>query len=317
MYLLICSFILATVPEAMSQTTESEGPRGKRLSAREKEILTLAADGCLDKEIGARLGLSLNTLRTYWSRIRAKLDNLPRAALVSQFIHGTSNEEGAAPSANPVWDFEIDLPKRVYRRLSRPSSDTRFMPGEDILYDEILERIHPEDRRKSELLLEGKVAPEVGEFHAMVRTIWPTGLVTGNTLQRVVRDENGVPVKILGRLLAAGDLRSPYVVPVPKGTWSINLITHQFSLSPECGEMLELDPSAPQLYEEFLSRFHKKAVDDAKRFVSQAIMSGKPLVFRFFRLHLPNGTEPWLATELTITFDDATPVRADATVQLV
>jgi DNA-binding CsgD family transcriptional regulator len=42
------------------------------LSGREQEILELAAQGLVDKEISARLGLAYTTVKSYWARICLK-----------------------------------------------------------------------------------------------------------------------------------------------------------------------------------------------------------------------------------------------------
>jgi PAS domain S-box-containing protein len=52
------------------------------LGPREREILELAADGLVDKEIAARLHIKLATVRTYWERIRTKLNALNRTQAV-------------------------------------------------------------------------------------------------------------------------------------------------------------------------------------------------------------------------------------------
>lgn len=54
------------------------------LSEREREIVHLAARGATDKEICARLGLTLPTVRTYWERIRTKLGVSNRAHAVAR-----------------------------------------------------------------------------------------------------------------------------------------------------------------------------------------------------------------------------------------
>ena len=56
------------------------------LSNREREVLSLASAGYVDKWIAARMGVSANTLRTYWARIRGKLGEVPRTALVAAFV---------------------------------------------------------------------------------------------------------------------------------------------------------------------------------------------------------------------------------------
>ena len=44
----------------------------RELSAREMDVIRLASEGYCDKEISARLGVGLTTVRTYWERIRVK-----------------------------------------------------------------------------------------------------------------------------------------------------------------------------------------------------------------------------------------------------
>jgi DNA-binding CsgD family transcriptional regulator len=62
------------------------------LSTREGQILGLAAAGLIDKEICRRLGITMNTLRTYWARIRNKRGNDTRAGLVAAFVRESLTE---------------------------------------------------------------------------------------------------------------------------------------------------------------------------------------------------------------------------------
>ena len=52
------------------------------LGRREEEILQLAAQGFADKEIGALLHIRLATVRSYWDRIRVKLNAVNRTHAV-------------------------------------------------------------------------------------------------------------------------------------------------------------------------------------------------------------------------------------------
>jgi DNA-binding NarL/FixJ family response regulator len=52
------------------------------LSARELEVLALAAEGCTNNEIAARLGLSPQTVKTYLDRVFTKLGVNDRTAAV-------------------------------------------------------------------------------------------------------------------------------------------------------------------------------------------------------------------------------------------
>ncbi len=52
---------------------EGETPAVKSLSERERDVLRLIGDGLVNKEIAARLGISVSTAQTYRSRIMEKL----------------------------------------------------------------------------------------------------------------------------------------------------------------------------------------------------------------------------------------------------
>jgi DNA-binding CsgD family transcriptional regulator len=80
-----CPLVLA----AARLLTESQRARrvvdygAVALSRRELEVLTMAAEGDVDKEIGRKLGIALNTVRNHHRSIRAKLhvDNRTSAAV--------------------------------------------------------------------------------------------------------------------------------------------------------------------------------------------------------------------------------------------
>lgn len=57
-------------------------PNLEALTAREREVVSLAAEGLSNKEIGQRLFLSPDTARTHVSRAMIKLDARDRAQLV-------------------------------------------------------------------------------------------------------------------------------------------------------------------------------------------------------------------------------------------
>jgi len=76
--------------------SENVQPWIGELSGREKQILGLCAAGLIDKNIASELNISVNTLRTYWARIRQKSGNLPRAALAAAFVRA----EYAGPPSN-------------------------------------------------------------------------------------------------------------------------------------------------------------------------------------------------------------------------
>ena len=57
-------------------------------------MLSLAALGYQDQEIGEELGISYHTLRTYWTRIRFRVGGGSRQALTAAYIDMRLREAG-------------------------------------------------------------------------------------------------------------------------------------------------------------------------------------------------------------------------------
>jgi len=70
-------------PVVARQATRREGAAGATLSNREREILALLADGLVNKQIAARLGISTNTVKTHLELLFDKLDVTTRAEAVA------------------------------------------------------------------------------------------------------------------------------------------------------------------------------------------------------------------------------------------
>ncbi|HMH26042.1 MAG TPA: helix-turn-helix transcriptional regulator, partial [Gemmatimonadaceae bacterium] len=65
------------------QTTSTETATPTILSNREREILALLADGLVNKQIAARLGISPNTVKTHLELLFEKLGVTTRAEAVA------------------------------------------------------------------------------------------------------------------------------------------------------------------------------------------------------------------------------------------
>lgn len=61
-------------------------PAGPPFSVRRREILSMAAEGLLDKQIGDRLGISESTVRNHWQHMFTRLDVSNRTEAVSRAI---------------------------------------------------------------------------------------------------------------------------------------------------------------------------------------------------------------------------------------
>jgi DNA-binding NarL/FixJ family response regulator len=72
----------------------ADGAEG--LSAREREVLDYLAQGYLIKEIGEKLGIGFDTVRTYIRRIYEKLHVHSRAQAVAKFLQTSSTSRQSA-----------------------------------------------------------------------------------------------------------------------------------------------------------------------------------------------------------------------------
>lgn len=70
------------------------------LSDRERQIAQLAAEGLTDKEIALKLHVSVTTIRTYWMRMRRKLEANNRAHAIVRALDQHSD---------PVEDLRVRL----------------------------------------------------------------------------------------------------------------------------------------------------------------------------------------------------------------
>lgn len=77
--------VLIARPRTGSQIADRAGgsSEGAPLSNREREILALLADGLINKQIAARLGISTNTVKTHLELLFDKLGVATRAEAVA------------------------------------------------------------------------------------------------------------------------------------------------------------------------------------------------------------------------------------------
>jgi len=81
-----------------SEPWEKLASFGKPLSDREMEVILLSSEGLTDKEIAARLEVSLGTVHTYWTRIRQKSKGKTRTEMVSRFLQARASVNARSES---------------------------------------------------------------------------------------------------------------------------------------------------------------------------------------------------------------------------
>lgn len=76
------------------------------LSERERQIVRLGARGLTDKEIADRLAVSITTVRTYWIRLRRKLNATNRAQAIAHALQTLDRcrlKDAASRLADQPW----------------------------------------------------------------------------------------------------------------------------------------------------------------------------------------------------------------------
>ncbi len=274
------------------------------LSVREEQVLKLAASGYLDKEIGLELGVSLNTLRTYWTRIRAKVGEGSRTALAAAYIERNSRESGE--DSGP-FEWELDLRRNIWRKLS-----DRIMPmgvgvGVEIGLEEMFEHFHPDDRSGIRELLESVTHDTLDEFSFTARLLTSEGPRQTSAYVRVIRDEQGTAVKLLGRRSRILNLGPPPIQSITVGYWQRDMETGELKGDEAFKRILGIEGNPPDFRAAALKRFHPDDFELANNFVVKAIAAGQTQARCTHRLKARSGGYHWVTTHVRIEYPENGP----------
>jgi diguanylate cyclase (GGDEF)-like protein/PAS domain S-box-containing protein len=158
------------------------------LSPQEEKVLTYSVEGFSDKQIAHQLGISLDTVRTYWQRIRSKIGAGTRAEIVARFNRDVNAD--LADEVSRVRDVKQRLRESQarYRSAIESTSDCFFMMDAvrdaegrivDFRYAEVNARAaafvgRPEEKLVDLTLLttfeDGRLAPFVAAYARVVET---------------------------------------------------------------------------------------------------------------------------------------------------
>ena len=279
------------------------------LSTREEQVLSYAAAGYLDKQIGDTLGVSLNTLRTYWQRIRGKMGDAPRTALAVAYIEQVASDSQPSEPAESPFDWEIDLDRDVITRIS--SRPVRFEApvGSEQPLESVLAMFHPQDRTKMRALITSIKRGELSAFTYVARTFTATGLENSSAYIEVVTNEDGRPIKALGKRIEMVDVRPPTIGSVEIGYWERDLKTGEFTADAGFHHMFQLKPG-PKLRENVMKRFHPEEVAKCRTFVADTVAKGKTRARATHRLVFEDESMRWVTTDLRIEYENGKAVKA-------
>jgi DNA-binding CsgD family transcriptional regulator len=219
-----------------------------KLSEREQQLLTLAAAGHLDKQIGQELGISINTLRTYWNRIRHKMGDHSRSALVAAWTAQHRHDKRQAPPLSSVEPWESDdladstWEQDLVNGLLMGSNASNKLLGLEAGVWHPLEAykdlLTPESETAKMAAIEEAASNGSDFFSLEVMRRSNEGFRKAHMFGLVVRNPRGVPMRAVGRsvfLKNSAVIRKLYL-----GLWSVT-----FSSS---GPVLDFDEEFAEIF---------------------------------------------------------------------
>jgi DNA-binding CsgD family transcriptional regulator/PAS domain-containing protein len=277
----------------------------ERLSSREEQVLALASAGLLDKQIAAELGITLNTLRTYWSRIRAKIGDVPRSALSALFAErkAVQTERGILGAS---WD--IDLQRQAFCYYG-----DRDFPNGEMKVEDLLQRFHPDDAPRVRSLLASIVEQDVPPFMFVARYVTDHGLELASAYVVIERDESGRAVRMVGRAAPLINLSSPNI-SASVGSYVRDLATNRIDADDGFCKIFRVNPGDPDLLERVINRNCPEYRETFRAIVAEMIAHGRQTLTHTYRLCFEDGTQLWTSSHVSLEFESGRPVRVRATV---
>lgn len=277
-----------------------------KLSPREEQVLALASTGLLDKEIALELNVSLNTLRTYWTRIRAKVGEVSRSALVAAFVGKQASNPGVIEDAS----WHIDLPEGVLHYYD----DRDIIPHGSYPVEEILERFHPEDAPRVRALMLALEEQDMPAFSFVSRIVTEKGVELASAYVEIIRDETGRPIRVVGRHVPIMNLTSSLSGNVFVGSYERDLRTNAITVDDGFCGIYRVERDDPDLYETIISRLCPDYQETSRNAMPYMIETGRRSLRRTYQLCFDNGEKLWASSSLQLEYAEETPVRLLMTV---
>ncbi len=263
-----------------------------RLSPREAEVLSLASKGLLDKEIARELGLSLNTLRTYWNRIRMKAGESSRTGLatawVSEELRSQAQTESVPLDLDDSW-WEFDAVNELVRASKTLSERVGLTGLEWHPFEEYNRLVHPDDlKNKLELV------KQVAELHLpyvsfVERYLLPEGMIHCHTFGEIFF-EDGKFVLGKGHQVVMQSLEQQPRLRL--GRWICHPDSELIELDGDCNELFQLDCQQIWKLDDIRSRVALRDLDEFNKLFEPNTGQASNVQSRVFRV-VTKGREPF------------------------
>jgi DNA-binding CsgD family transcriptional regulator len=281
----------------MAHAADALHKRTSVLSERERQVLGMAASGMLDKQIAQELGLSQNTLRTYWRRVRDKLGELPRTALVSGFVREDlrlAETEGLDqfPPEGVVLDV-INGTMLAADSVNDIHKLQRGVPHPLVAYSHIY---HPEDRDAARRVIYDVIEGRLDSAHVIFRLVPDTGVEILSVSFHSVRDASGRVTKVYGYRVRALDCREGHSPDVRVGTWLRWADSEVLTIDADLAGMLELPGAGTYSRSEVYNRIHPDDHEDNRCAAEIAAAKGDDWFQQDARIVGSDGATRWIRT---------------------
>lgn len=276
-------------------------------------MLGLASAGYADKWISAQLGISANTLRTYWSRIRGKVGELPRTALVAAYVERELSSHPQEPGGviDLDWDWYINFDRWTFRLLNAERSPLPSSLAEEVSLEVALEYFYDEDRLRVRSLVEASLKGQLTLFHFVARLQVGKENRLATAFCQVERDSHGRPTGLYGRRMPSLDLRVEPLLQSTVGSWGYRLPEREFWADRSARAIFGISTTDPDPESTFLNRFHPQDVAAVRRSIDRVMNESIILQNQSARLVFDGDETRWIILNLEME------TGRDQSVQLV
>jgi DNA-binding CsgD family transcriptional regulator len=278
--------------------------RRTELSGRERQILGMAAAGMLDKQIGLELGLSLNTLRTYWARIRAKLGDASRAALVAEFVKTDLHREDQADTPVTHEGWILDVPTMMMTASDSINDLHGLERGLEHPVAHYSRLYHPEDRDATRQALYDVIEGRIDSAHLVFRLALESGIELVNLSVHSAKDQAGRVTKVYGYRARSRDCRVDHDPSVRIGRWERLFPEESIWIDDELAAIVGRPRGGTFDLNEIAQHVLTRDSEQFRADTLEAIESGKPFVVHDGKFRHTDGSEHWCRLTRTLVLQE-------------
>ncbi len=164
--------------------------------------------------------MSLNTLRTYWSRIREKVGDVPRTALVAAFVaEELGNAAALMPDPLQHEGWVMDAETRMLLATDTINDDHGLERGVPHPALEYALMTHPEDFDELRDSVFAVADGKIGSVLLVFRVVTARGVLLVNSSVHGIKNEQGIVKKVFGFRVKSLDCRPGRNPLVRVGHW--------------------------------------------------------------------------------------------------